>query len=69
MIRNRDRVAGSVRKADALQIRNKEKSTIIEMEMASVFLSADPVFKLKYDAIVDITSLKETEVVSNRVIT
>ena len=69
MIRNRDRVAGSVRKVDVLQIRNKEKSTIIEMEMASAFLSADPVFKLKYDAIVDITSLKETEGVSKRVIT
>ena len=69
MIRNRDRVAGIVRKADDLQIRNKKKSTIIEMEMASVFLSADLVFKLKYDAIVDIISLKETEGVSKRVIT
>ena len=37
------------------------------MVVVSVFFSADPVFKPKYDAAVNIKSLKETEGVSERI--
>ena len=65
-IRDHNGFTGNVRKAEALQIGNKENSVTNIDGSGSASLSADPVFKPKYDATVDIRSLKKTEGVSER---
>ena len=58
---------GDLKKSTLCRLEMRKK--ILRIDMAAVFasLSADPVFNPKYDDIVDIRSLKETEGVSERV--